>query len=113
MQWTRGEATLRTPDQPPIRVSRNSRRRHPNGVVGLIRASRFLGFGGPLVVTALLLNAVAAHAFGPYTGGQVGYDVSYPQCPGTSAPPAPNGITWNFGIIGTNHGRPLTPPPAG
>ncbi|TMG68674.1 MAG: hypothetical protein E6H86_04485 [Chloroflexi bacterium] len=64
-------------------------------------------------MTALLLNAVAAHAFGPYTGGQVGYDVSYPQCPGTSAPPAPNGITWNFGIIGTNHGRPFTPPPAG
>jgi hypothetical protein len=45
---------------------------------------------------------LAAHAFGPYTTGQAGYDVSYPQCPGTSAPAG------SFGIIGANDGRPFT-----
>lgn len=45
---------------------------------------------------------MAAHAFGPYTTGQTGYDVSYPQCPGTSAPAG------SFGIIGVNDGRPFT-----
>jgi hypothetical protein len=54
------------------------------------------------VVSALVLNMVAAHAFGPYTSGQTGYDVSYPQCPGTSAPAG------SFGIIGVNDGRPFT-----
>lgn len=54
------------------------------------------------MATALILNAIAAHAFGPYTSGQVGYDVSYPQCPGTSAP------SGSFGIIGANDGRPFT-----
>jgi len=54
------------------------------------------------VVTALVLNALAAHAFGPYTAGQTGYDVSYPQCPGTQAPAG------SFGIIGVNDGRPFT-----
>jgi len=69
----------------------------------VIRATRFLGFGGPVVVAALILNAVAAHAFAPYTTGQTGYDVSYPQCPGTSAPAG------SFGIIGVNGGRPFSP----
>jgi len=50
----------------------------------------------------LVLTGVTASAFGPYTTGSVGYDVSYPQCPGTT-PPA--GI---FGIIGVNDGRPFT-----
>ena len=50
----------------------------------------------------MLVNAIAAHAFGPYTTGQSGYDVSYPQCPGTSAP------SGSFGIIGVNDGRPFT-----
>jgi hypothetical protein len=68
----------------------------------VIRGARFLGFGGPVVVSALVLNMLAAHAFGPYTGGQTGYDVSYPQCPGTSAPAG------SFGIIGVNDGRPFT-----
>ncbi len=57
-----------------------------------------------MVVTALLLNAIAANASGPYTFGQVGYDVSYPQCPGASPPPG----TFNFGIVGVTHGRPFT-----
>jgi len=61
-----------------------------------------LGFGGPVVVSALVLNMLAAHAFGPYTSGQTGYDVSYPQCPGTSAPAG------SFGVIGVNDGRPFT-----
>lgn len=54
------------------------------------------------MVSALVLNMLVAHAFGPYTSGSTGYDVSYPQCPGT---PAPAG---SFGIIGVNDGRPFT-----
>ena len=53
-----------------------------------------------MVVTALVLNLIAAHAFGPYTTGQVGYDVSYPNCSAR-----PSGA---FGIIGVNDGRPFT-----
>lgn len=56
------------------------------------------------MATALILNAVAAHAFGPYTTGQVGYDYSYPQCSGGAAPSG----AWSFGIIGANGGRPFT-----
>jgi hypothetical protein len=68
----------------------------------VIRGARFLGFGGPVVVSALALNMLAAHAFGPYATGTTGYDVSYPQCPGTSAPAG------SFGVIGVNDGRPFT-----
>ena len=53
-------------------------------------------------MSGLVLNMLAAHASGPYTAGQTGYDVSYPQCPGTSAPAG------SFGIIGVNGGRPFT-----
>ena len=53
-----------------------------------------------MVVTALVLNTVVGNAFGPYTSGQVGYDVSYPNC---SATPA-----GDFGLIGVNGGRPFT-----
>ncbi|HVH64221.1 MAG TPA: hypothetical protein VNA65_11545 [Candidatus Dormibacteraeota bacterium] len=49
-----------------------------------------------------MLNGIAVHAFGPYASGSGGYDVSYPQCPGTSAPAGA------FGIIGANDGRPFT-----
>lgn len=56
------------------------------------------------MVTVLVLNALVAQALGPYALGQTGYDVSYPQCPGTSAPPG----SYEFGIIGVNHGRPFT-----
>jgi len=52
------------------------------------------------MATALLVHTVAALAFGPYTTGQVGYDVSYPNC---SAKPV-----GGFGIIGVNDGRPFT-----
>ena len=52
------------------------------------------------MVSALVLNLVAARAFGPYTSGQVGYDVSYPNCA-----VKPSGA---FGIIGVNDGRPFT-----
>jgi hypothetical protein len=68
----------------------------------MFRASRFLGFGGPLVVSALILNAIAAHAFGPYTSGAVGYDFSYPQCSSATLP------TGSFTILGVNGGRPFS-----
>ncbi|HKC20484.1 MAG TPA: hypothetical protein VKE27_12740 [Candidatus Dormibacteraeota bacterium] len=51
----------------------------------------------------MILNAVAAHAFGPYTTGQAGYDVSYPQCGGFAIPQGSS-----FGIIGVNGGRPFS-----
>jgi hypothetical protein len=54
------------------------------------------------VLAAVVLGSVVAGAFGPYTKGSAGYDVSYPQCPGTSPP------TGSFGIIGVNDGRPFT-----
>jgi hypothetical protein len=54
------------------------------------------------VVAALTMGSIIASAFGPYTKGSVGYDVSYPQCPGTTQPAGA------FGIIGVNDGRPFT-----
>jgi len=59
---------------------------------------------GAIVIAGLTFGAVPASAYGPYTSGQTGYDVSYPQCPGASAPPG----TFNFGIVGVTHGRPFT-----
>lgn len=38
----------------------------------------------------------------PYTAGSTGYDVSYPQCPGATAPAGA------FAVLGVNHGRPFT-----
>lgn len=38
----------------------------------------------------------------PYPAGHSGYDVSYPQCPGTTAPPG------DFAIVGVNGGRPFS-----
>jgi len=50
-----------------------------------------------------VVNALpAAAATDPYNSGTTGYDVSYPQCPGTTPP------TGAFGIVGVNHGRPFT-----
>jgi hypothetical protein len=69
----------------------------------VIRGARFLGFGGPVVVSALVLNMLAAHASFTYSGQ--GYDVSYPQCPPNSYTVPPGS---SFGIIGANDGRPFT-----
>jgi hypothetical protein len=67
----------------------------------MIKASRFLGFGGPVVVAVLVLNAIVAHASGPYTSGATGYDVSYPNPCSAKGP-------GTFGIVGVNGGRPFT-----
>lgn len=44
----------------------------------------------------------------PYSSTPYGYDVSYPQCPGTSVPAAPNGENYSFAIVGVGGGRPFT-----
>lgn len=69
-----------------------------------MRSTRFLGFGGPVVVSAIVLNMLVAHASGPYITGQAGYDISYPQC-STPTNALPSGA---FGIVGVTNGRPFT-----
>jgi hypothetical protein len=54
------------------------------------------------VVTVLVLTALTAQAFGPYSSGQKGYDISWPQCKSATLP---SGM---FGIVGVNNGRPFT-----
>jgi hypothetical protein len=58
------------------------------------------------VISALVLNMLVAHAFGPYSTGQAGYDISWPQCNGYSVP-----IGSSFGVVGVNYGRPFTSNP--
>ncbi len=55
-------------------------------------------FSIPLLVTAGKTSAQTS----PYPSGTTGYDVSYPQCPGTVSPGGA------FGIVGVNAGRPFT-----
>lgn len=57
------------------------------------------------MVTALILNAVAAHAFGPYTAQTQGYDISWPQCNSATLP------SGAFGIVGVTNGRAFTSNP--
>lgn len=59
-----------------------------------------------MVVSALVINMLVAHAFGPYSTGQAGYDISYPQCGGYSVPAGSS-----FGIVGVNNGRPFSTNP--
>jgi hypothetical protein len=56
------------------------------------------------IVTALVsaTPGLAAGITKPYSSGTTGYDVSYPQCPGSTAPAGA------FGIVGVNGGRPFT-----
>lgn len=44
----------------------------------------------------------------PYSAGSLGYDLSYPQCPGGTVPAAPSGDTYTFAIVGVGGGRPFT-----
>ena len=61
-------------------------------------------------VTALAAGSVPAWATttDPYSATPYGYDVSYPQCPGTSVPAAPPNTTYTFAIVGVGGGRPFT-----
>jgi hypothetical protein len=68
----------------------------------IFRRRLFVAF---LPVTAIIASATVASAAvlnDPYPAGHIGYDVSYPQCPPTTAPPG------DFGIIGVNGGRPFS-----
>jgi hypothetical protein len=55
-----------------------------------------------VTVIASAASSVAAATTDPYTSGTSGYDVSYPQCPGSVSPGGA------FGIVGVNGGRPFT-----
>jgi hypothetical protein len=57
------------------------------------------------VVSALVLNMLVAHAFGPYSSNTTGYDISYPQCNSATLP------SGAFGIVGVTDGRPFTSNP--
>ena len=63
---------------------------------------RFLAVLAAVSIPLLVTAGKAAAQADPYTSGTIGYDVSYPQCPGTGSPGGA------FGIVGVNGGRPFT-----
>jgi hypothetical protein len=70
-----------------------------------MRSARSIKFAlvAGAVVTALVTSASSfAAVTDPYTPTSTGYDVSYPQCPGSAAPAG------RFGIVGVNGGKPFT-----
>lgn len=72
-------------------------------------AVRFAAAGGAsLVLLAVSQVPAEAAASDPYSGGGYGYDVSYPQCSGTSTTFNPSGDGYSFAIIGIGDGRPFT-----
>lgn len=68
---------------------------------GMGRRSWLGGVAVLLAGGALLAGQMSAFAASVYPAGQVGYDISYPQC--TSSYP-----TGAFGIVGVNQGYPFT-----
>ena len=63
---------------------------------------RFLAVLAAVSIPLLVTAGKAAAQSDPYTSRTTGYDVSYPQCPGTGSPGGA------FGIVGVNGGRPFT-----
>ncbi len=77
--------------------------RHRMAVSGAA-AGRAAAVIGASVAVLAVGQLPAAAATDPYPSGSSGYDVSYPQCPGTTAPSG----SYGFAIVGVGGGRPFT-----
>jgi len=56
-------------------------------------------------VAVLGPTQAALAATNPFTQGTTGFDISYPNCGISNLPPASNGATYRFGIVGVTGGR--------
>lgn len=78
-----------------------------------LHAGRCFRAGAVIAASAVALAAgslpASAATISPYSSSTYGYDISSPQCPGTTAPVPPTNITYVFAIIGLTGGRPFQP----
>lgn len=90
-------------------AAKRTSRRSMFGRRGLLALRTVIAVSASASVVAVGAGpAWAATATDPYSATPYGYDVSYPQCPGSSVPTAPAGDTYTFAIVGVGGGRPFT-----